>query len=282
MSTVMKGLFVFACMSLTACAAPVDSTEKAPVTDPASTHSGPAAPEGPNVIDHVRSTGNEFTPPKAPADSTFFCRKDAFCEDFEEQNWKSRWADAITTPGGRIEMGQLSASPGRRSLRLYSNDDAAAAFLFQPKGDVSGSWSGALELAFRVDTIPGKYLGGPELTVKTPEGPITIRLALKPEGLVLEQLSTEACLRDRCTASSKIIAPSKENHWYRVRVGLEVNARQAAPYGIVEATVDGGELQATDLTVPLYDGSVFLRAGVTQGDARPAFAEIDDISLLVR
>lgn len=113
-------------------------------------------------------------------------------------------------------------------------------------------------------------------------GPITIRIALKPEGLVLEQLASETCRRDRCVTSSQIIAASQPAHWYRVTVGVEANARQAAPYGRVEVIVDGGDLQATDLTVPLYEGSMFLRAGITQGDARPASAHLDDVTLFVR
>lgn len=165
---------------------------------------------------------------------------------------------------------------------MYAQDEAATAFLLQSKGDVAGNWSGAVSFAFRVDTLPGKYLGGPELVVKTSDGPMTIRVAMTRDGLVLEQIAPDTCPRDRCTSSSQIIAPSTQGHWYAIDIGLEVNPKSAAPYGRLEATVDGGDLLGTDLTVPFSDGSIFLRAGITQGDARPALAHLDHVSLLVR
>ena len=282
MSTLMKGLFVIACASLVACTTAVESPDPAPAPAPAAA-AAPAGDVARSDADRAKNTGVElgFSQRTPQAASAFVCRKDAFCEDFENTAWSAHWSDLVTTAGGRMGSAQESASTGKGALELYAHDDVSSAFLLESKGDVGGSWSGVVSFAWRVDQIPGKYLGGPELTVKTSEGPITIRIALEPEGLVLEQLASETCRRDRCVTSSKILAPSQPGHWYRVAVGIEANAQQAAPYGRLEATVDGGDLQTTDLTVPFYAGSVFLRAGITQGDARPATAHLDDVTLLV-
>lgn len=112
--------------------------------------------------------------------------------------------------------------------------------------------------------------------------PISIRVSLRPEGLVLEQLASERCGRDRCRPSSAVIAPVKEGSWYRVRISLKVGAQTAPPYGTIEAAVDGGPNLVTDLNVPAYEGSVSLRAGITQGDTRRALVNLDDVTLLVR
>jgi hypothetical protein len=106
---------------------------------------------------------------------------------------------------------------------------------------------------------------------------------MTPEGVFLEQRGTAECLRDRCVDARTRLAPAHANHWYRITLGFEVNARQAAPYGRLEASVDNGDMQSTDLSVPFYDGSVFLSAGVTKGDpGRRALADLDDVTMLVR
>jgi hypothetical protein len=276
----MKRLFLFASLALAACTYGVEPGE--PTPEPATPHGG-AVTDPRSDSERARPTGESFAVAPRPAETgTFVCRKGAFCEDFEDQAFSAHWSDSITTGRGKIDHAQDSASTGSGALRLSAPDSTSTAFLFQAKGDVQGEWSGALSFAFRVDQIPGIYLGGPELSVKTDDGNITVRIALRPEGLVLEQLADATCRRDRCTPTSKVIAAAQPNHWYRIALGFEVNPRQAAPYGRIEAKVDGGELQGTDLTVPFYDGSVFLRAGITQPDARRAFADLDDVSLLVR
>jgi hypothetical protein len=246
----------------------------------------PAAPDAPGLAgpnDHVAVGGIAFAAPAAHPASGFVCRKGAFCEDFEEQGYAAHWKSAFTSGGGAIESNNDSASVGRGSLRLFTKDEASSAYLLSERGAVTGNWSGVLGFAFRVAEVPGAYLGGPELTVKTPDGPITIRVSMTPEGVFVEQRGTAECLRDRCVDARTLLAPAHANHWYRITLGMEVNPHQAGPYGRIEASVDGGELQSTDLTVPFYDGSMFLSAGLTKGDpGRRALADLDDVTLLVR
>ncbi len=277
----MKGLFAFALLSLAACTSDLESAS-AP-SAPVGTTPSVAAPAPLKDADRARDNGEDFVAaarPSAPA--AFVCRKGAFCEDFEEQSFARRWSDTVTTSGGKIDLGTDSASAGKGALRIFAHDDTSSAFLFASKNDVAGDWSGMLGFAFRLDQVPAKVLGGPELTVKTIDGPVTIRIAVRPEGVVLEQLAEASCRRDRCVPTSTIIAPAKANHWYRIKLGAEVNPRQAPPYGRLEVQVDGGELLGADLMVPFFDSSVFLRAGITQGDARRAFMDLDDVTLLVR
>ena len=100
---------------------------------------------------------------------------------------------------------------------------------------------------------------GVELLLKTEDGPISVRVSVRPEGLVLEQLAPE-CGKDRCHPIAQVIAPAKVGAYYRVRIGFEVGAQKAPPYGRIETTVDDGPLVTSDLVVPLYDGGISLRA----------------------
>jgi hypothetical protein len=280
----MRAHFLLASLGLVACSANVEPSDPAPPGSPAAAEPAPAVEPAP--ADHARASGSEFAvavrqPQAQPVG--FVCRPGAFCEDFEEVAYAPHWGGSFTTGGGTIELGTDSASLGRGSLRLASKDAASSAYLLQGKGDVGARWSGVLGFAFRVDQVPSKYLGGPELTVKTADGPLTLRISMRPEGVYLEQRATAACLRDRCQVKSTLVAPAKPNHWYRIAVGVEANANAAPPYGRVEAAVQGGDNVSTDLSLPLYEGSAFLSAGITEGDpGQRAFADLDDVSLLVR
>lgn len=292
----MRALFALACLGLVACAADAEPSApapaptsptaseapgRAPAAAPSDTHAAPATPYG----DLARPIGGEVEVPalRDPA-AAFVCRPGAFCEDFEGLGFENRWRGVFTTGSGTVEHNTASASPGRGSLRLFTADDASSAYLLQEKGTVKGNWSGVLGFAFRVAAVPSQYLGGPELTLRTADGPIAIRLTMAPEGLFVEQRSTEECLRDRCVPKRTLIASAQANHWYRVTLGFEVNPANAAPYGRLEASVDdSGDLVATDLSVPFYDGPVLLSAGITQGDVgHRSLADLDDVTLLVR
>lgn len=282
----MKTVLVVACLGLAACTSDLEPSDPNPAPAPAAVEPSKNIPavalaggERARPAEGIDAVGAEYTKPAA---GPFVCRKNAFCEDFEEQSWTTRWNDVVTTDGGKIELGRESASSGRGALRLSAHDAASTAFLVAEPGVVAGDWSGLLGFAFRLDQIPAKYVGGPELTVQTADGPITVRIAVRPEGVVLEQLAGETCLRDRCQPSSRIIAAAQPNHWYRVRLGLEVNPSEKAPYGRIEVSVDGGELQSQDLTVPFFEGRITMRAGITQGDTRRALADLDDVTMLIR
>lgn len=285
----MRALFAIACASLVACSGAVESTDPAP-TPAAATVPAPAAPAAPvSDGDRIQASDSVFAIPAKREPAGFVCRKGAFCEDFEERGYGARWTGEFTTGRGSIAYGTDSASLGGGSLRLYADDAASSAYLLQAKGDVGGEWSGVLGFAFRVDQLPGKSLGLSELTIKTDDGPITLRLTMRAQGLVLEQLATADCLRDRCAPTATVIAPAKPNHWYRVKLGMEVNPNHAPPYGRLEASVDDGPIVGATLSVPFYNGSVFMSAGITQGDEAPAggplrgaFVDLDDVTLLVR
>jgi len=287
----MRALVALACLGLVACAADAEPTDPllasitpapaaAPAAGPSEAHAAPALPSG------IRPVGSDVQVPVShdPSPAGFVCRPGAFCEDFEEQGFESRWSSELTTGSGSIEHNTASASLGRGSLRLFTADDSSSAYLLEDKGTVKGNWSGSVGFAFRVAAVPAHYLGGPELTVSTADGPITIRVSMAPEGVFVEQRSTAACTRDRCVPKRTLIAAAHPNHWYRVTLGLEVNPAGAGPYGRLEASVDdSGVVVSTDLSVPFYDGALAFSAGVTQGDVgNRALADLDDVTLLVR
>lgn len=292
----MRALLALACLpclALVGCAADAEPTDPAPIAGmivaapgavlgvPSDTHAAVTPPAG----QQTRPVGSDVEVPAAHGQANgFVCRAGAFCEDFEEQGFEARWRSVLIAGGGTVEHITDSASLGRGSLRLFTADDASSAYLLQEKGTVKGNWSGVLGFAFRVSSVPSQYLGGPELTVRTADGPITIRLMMAPEGVFVEQRSTAACVADRCTPKRTLIAQAHANHWYRVNLGFEVNPAKVAPYGRLEASVDdSGVVVSTDLSVPLYDGDVAFSAGITQGDVgHRALADLDDVTLLVR
>jgi hypothetical protein len=283
----MRAVFALACLGLVACAADAEPSDPllASVTptvsaDPSEAHAAPALPSS-----DVRPIGLGVDVP-APHDQPggFVCRTGAFCEDFEEQGFATRWGESFTSGTGTIEQTTASASLGRGSLRLFTADESSSAYLREKKGTVAGHWSGVLGFAFRVAAVPSRYLGGPELTLDTADGPVTIRLAMTPEGVFVEQQSTAACASKRCTPKSTFLAAAHPNHWYRITLGFEVNPADVAPYGRLEAAVDdSGDVVSTDLSVPFYDGVMALSAGITQGDVgHRSLADLDDVTLLVR
>jgi hypothetical protein len=297
----MRALFILTCLAgscltgLVGCAADAEPSDPAPVTGapgrvaaeraaagPSQAHAAAATPNS----DRVRAIGGDVAEVPAAHDQPtgFVCRTGAFCEDFEEQGFENHWQGVFTTGSGTVEHNTASASLGSGSLRLFTADDSSSAYLLQEKGTVKGNWSGVLGFAFRVAAVPSQYLGGPELTLRTADGPITVRLTMAPEGVFVEQRSTAECLHDRCVPKRTLIAPAHANHWYRVTLGFEVNPANAAPYGRLEASVDDtGDVVSTDLTVPFYDGPVLFSAGITQGDVgHRSLADLDDVTLLVR
>jgi len=290
----MRALLALAflpCLALVACAADPEPTDvpappgpaaavaAAPTPGPSELHVAPANPHA-NPARAI-ATGTEV--PSAESPAGFVCRAGAFCDDFEEQGFASRWTSSFTSGTGSVEQNSASASLGRGSLRLFTADDSSA-FLVEQNGTVKGAWSGVLGFAFRVAAVPSEYLGGPELTMSTADGPVTVRLFMAPDGVFVEQRFGSECVSDRCTAKRTRIAAAHPNHWYRVTLGFEVNPAKAAPYGRLEASVDdSSDVVSTDLTVPFYDGALTLDAGITQGDVgHRSLADLDDVTLLVR
>ena len=275
---------VVACVGLFACTA---ESEGGDARAPLVTHDGVGAPspEPPAPVaaeDGPRARAAVAADLGLAAPTTFACRQGAFCDDFEaEEPVGTRWSGVFEGAGGKLEGASESASPGRGAVTFFAPAADSQIFLDRTSGGVATTWSGALGFALKVAAVPGSQLGGPELSVKTQDGPVSVRVSLRPEGLVLEQLAPK-CARGRCRPTSTIIAPAKEGAWYHVRIGFEVAAQPAPPYGRLQASVDGALPLSTDLEVPLYDGSVSFHAGITQGDSRRALANLDDITLFTR
>lgn len=276
--------FVLATTSLTACSAGSEGREAVgaqPVTPPATSIPAPApsSPADPSRDVAVRDLGL-VVPEATPA--PFTCRPGAFCDDFEnDQSSFTRWTGVVRSGGGKLETNGDSASVGRSAITLFAPDAASHVFLDHTTGGVGTTWSGAVGFALKMETAPERQLGGPELLLKTEDGPISVRVSVRPEGLVLEQLAPE-CGKDRCHPIAHVIAPAKVGAYYRVRIGFEVGAQKAPPYGRIETTVDDGPLVTSDLVVPLYDGGISLRAGITEGDTKRALVSLDDVSLFTR
>ena len=246
-----------------------------PVTS-APVHGGPGSSK-------LIGSGFESESPTGP--KPFACRAGAFCEDFELEDLTAHWTDHVEVGGGALGFASASASPGRSALVVDTREASDAAFVWSERGAVDPTWSGAFEVAMRVDRIPSEALGGPEIVVKSArDGLVTLALVAKPEGLFLEQRGTSECLRDRCVAKSTFLGPISEGVFAKVSLGFEVDGttKESGPYGRIEWRMNGGELNATDLTVPLLDGTTVLRAGVTKADARAARLALDDISLFTR
>ena len=213
----------------------------------------------------------------------FTCRQGAFCDAFASGGIADIWNGSYTTGDGMIEQQGDSASLGSGSLHLTSRDKNSSAYLLREKDVVAKQWSGSLGFAIRFPKLPTEYVGGPELAVKTPEGPVYVRVFATPDGLFLEQNGSAGCAADRCVGTRTLISSVRANHWYNVVVGFEVNENTSAPYGLVETSVNGGEFVTTDLNVPLADSTLYLKAGITQGDpGNYASLDLDNVSLLAR
>lgn len=247
-------------------------------------HSGKGQTVGAPQQDEPRIAQTDTSYPSVGGgEAGFTCRAGAFCEAFDSPSYADNWSAAVTTGKGVIEQQNESASLGVGSLHLTTRDEASTAYLFREKSVVADQWNGSLGFAIRVPALPSSYLGGPELSVKTPLGPVYVRVFVTPDGLFLEQNGTASCPADRCTGTRTFISNVLPNHWYNVVVGFEVNSRNEAPYGLIETSVNGGDFVTNDLNVPLTEGQVFLKAGITQGDpGNYASMDLDNVSLLVR
>ncbi|MBS2018359.1 MAG: hypothetical protein JST00_36170 [Deltaproteobacteria bacterium] len=255
---------------------------------------GPAAPtspfEGTGQIEEpgatvggsrASSVGPSFEVGRVASSEAFVCRKGAFCDDFEGQAG-SRWGQSVVE-GGEIGRGVGSASLGKGSLSVTTKPGDSRAFLVHEAGEVSATWSGAFSFAVRPAASPRDALGLPELAVKTVhDGTVTIGFALRPEGIYLEQRGSSECKLDRCVTKSKLVGTFTPGTWTRIDLGIEAGSEGVAPFGRLEVKINGGPLVATDLTVPLGNGTAILRAGITRGDVQDANVDLDDVSLLTR
>ena len=279
-SFILASVGLVAVFGLAGCAADNESEGGDLVQIP---HSAPGQAVGAPQAEEERTAKANTSYPSGPGDAAgFTCRQGAFCDSFDSAGYADNWNGVFTTGDGTVELKGESASIGTGSLHLTSRDRDSSAYLLREKDVVGAQWSGSLGFAVRVPALPMSYLGGPEVIMKTAAGPVFVRVAITPDGLFLEQNASGACSADRCTASRTFISSVLPNHWYNVVVGFEVNNRNSAPYGLIETSVNGGQFVTSDLTVPLSASTVFLKAGITQGDlGQDAALDLDNVSLLV-
>lgn len=275
----MRTLFLLASVALVGCAA--SNTPEAGSDLPLVPLSGTGRAMA-GATDEARAATTD-TSLRGPGSSPVSCRDGAFCDDFESADFAASWKGSFTTGKAFVELGQHSASLGAGSLHLTTHGEDATAFLRHEGAAIGAVWSGSLSFALRVAELPAVSLGGPQLTVKTPFGPVYVRLVMTPDGVFLEQGATASCRASRCIGSRTLLSNAVPNHWYNIRIAFEVNDGSAAPYGVVATSVNGAHAVASELTVPLSQGTVFLEAGITVGDVEHvAVADVDDVSLLVR
>ena len=203
------------------------------------------------------------------------CKKDAFCEDFEEPLPATRWTGAT---GGGVDFPAPSSSLGAHALRASTQGGGPAAYLTRAGEQVGTQWVGALELSLRVDALPATALGGPELAVTDAAGATThIGFTVRPDGIALHQ-RFESCRGAACTSRSDLVSDVKAGEWRHLVVAVETYGTTAPPFGRIEVIVDGGALLVLPLTVTPFDGQAEARAGITFADTAPATARVDDVT----
>ena len=206
----------------------------------------------------------------------FVCRKNAFCDDFEEAAPLARWTNSVVTLGA-VDFVGPSASHGVKALRASTTGSGGAAFLVLAGPALGQTWAGSLGFALRVDALPAKVLGGPEIAVTDTSGAITrIGFSVRPEGIALHQYF-ESCAGHACEARSDLVSDVRPGVWRTLTVGIETSGSSAPPYGRIEVTVDGGDLIVLPLSVTHFDGRAEVHAGITVADSVPATARIDDV-----
>lgn len=227
------------------------------------------------VIDHLRQSNHRDFGVTIPF-AKVGCRKNAFCDDFEEATPGARWTSSIATQG-TIDFVGPSSSLGAHALRATTSGSGGAAYLTLAGPSVGQNWVGSLAFSMRVEAMPSTVIGGPELAVIDGNGATTrIGFSVRPEGVAVHQYF-ESCSGPACTSRSDIVADVKPGEWRRLTVALETSGSAAPPYGRIEVTVDGGEILLLPLAVTPFDGNAEVHAGITVGDTTPATARIDDV-----
>ncbi|AKV01964.1 hypothetical protein AKJ09_08627 [Labilithrix luteola] len=213
--------------------------------------------------------------PPAPS---FYCRKGAFCDDFEGAFPIALWTERFAVGNASTSLASISATSGAHSLEVTSNDATSAGYLRFAGKTVGTDWAGVAQFAFRASSLPVTSLAGPAIAVIREGGdPVSIGVVLDEDGLVLVQREGQAVV------ARSVLAPARADHWFRVTIGFEASAPRAGGvrFGRVETTVDDGDLLSHDLRVPAASGGLEFFAGVTRGDTSPSTAQVDDVSFFV-
>jgi hypothetical protein len=205
------------------------------------------------------------------------CKKNAFCEDFEEPSPATRWTSTVAT-AGTVDFPGPSSSLGAHALRAVTTGTGGTAYLTLDGGTLGGQWVGALAFSLRLDALPTTMVGGPEIAVVDANGASTrIGFSVRPDGIALHQRS-ESCSGSPCTSRSDLVGDVKPGEWRQLVVAIETYGTTTPPYGRIEVSVDDGALLVLPLTVTPFDGRAAAHAGITVADVAPATARIDDVT----
>lgn len=254
---------------------------------PADTGDDGAAPARSPRLDRDDPVVRDAPPPttvdRVAPRPEFVCPTGAFCDDFASSELSiARWTDAVAEDG-HLGRSALSASRGAGSLVATTKAPSGRAFLVVERGHVGGTWAGVVSFALRPTQVPSASIRGPELLVKTArDGLASLAVVVRPDGLFLDQRASGECPRDWCRAKTTWLGPTTTTRWTRIELGVEAGASAVSPHGRLEASVDGGDLLTTDLTIPLRGGTLLLRAGITAGDTREGELAVDDVVVQVK
>jgi hypothetical protein len=210
------------------------------------------------------------------------CKKNAFCDDFEDATPGWRWTGSVAT-GGEVDFIGPSSSIGANALHVSTTGGSGSAAYLKLAGSALGKqWVGALAFSMRFDAVPTAVFGGPEIAIVDANGATTrIGFSVRPEGIALHQY-VGGCTGTSCSSRSDLVTDAKAGEWRRLVVAVETSNTLAPPYGRVEVTVDSGELITLPLMVSPFDGTAEVHAGITVADAAPTTARIDDVVFFTR
>jgi len=259
---------------LAACAAEGPSEAPATRDDDVATR----APAPPPAKETTGATVTAPSPPSTPL--AFTCRKDAFCDDFEDAAPGTRWQAS-----GAVDFVGPSSTLGDRAMRARVGAGASPAFLRLVGKQVAHHWAGALGLSLMVDALPLRAVGGPEIVVPTSTagGAVGARLSIVvvPDGIQLEQRAA-GCDDSACASRTDRIAPVRPGEWSRIVIGVEATEGAGAPFGRVEVSLDGGDNANLPLVVLPLGGNVEVRAGIARADDADASLRVDDVMFFTR
>lgn len=281
-----RGLALVLVLLATACAGAGSVEGGTTATDPGAPGAGevtaaPAAPgAGVGELDTSATWHLADTLPRAPL--RFVCRKDAFCDDFEDVLPGARWPVSVGDASAMTFTGP-SSTVGARALRVTAPAGGAPAFLALEGAKLTGHWAGALGVSLRVDAAVAAVLGGPELVVRADDGSQLARIGVvvRPDGIAVDQRAA-GCASAACAERTDVVVVAAPGEFHRVVIGVEANDVTSAPFGRVEVSVDGGDHGNLPLVVRPIGGRAEVHAGITEADVAPATLRVDDVMFFTR
>jgi len=218
----------------------------------------------------------------ARAPLRFVCRKDAFCDDFEDPLPGSRWPLIVGDAAAMTFTGP-SSTVGARALRVTVPAGGAPAYLALQGAELAGRWAGALGVSLRLDAPVVGVVGGPEIVVRAADASVVARIGIvvSPDGIAVDQRDA-GCESTACAARTDLVVVPAPGEFHRVVIGVEANDVTAAPFGRVEVSVDGGDHANLPLVVRPIGGRAEVHAGITEADAVATTMRVDDVMFFTR